>query len=71
MQFCLHRATCVATAKSALLQLLEQRCYILVAYFYWLVAQNIARQVARGVLHCAILQKSVPALPQIVAKSRT
>ena len=34
------------------------------AYFYWLIAQNIPRQVAKGVLHCAMLQKSVAALPQ-------
>ena len=37
-------------------------------YFYWLIAQNIARQVARGVLHCAMLQKSVAALPQSLRK---
>ena len=38
------------------------------AYFYLLIAQNIARQVARGVLHCAILQKSVAALPKSLRK---
>ena len=81
LHFAISRAICVATAKSALLQLHEQRCYTLQcflqlvsqlvpqrtrlrlkAYFYWLIAQNIARQVARGVLHCAMLQKSVAAL---------
>ena len=31
-------------------------------------SQNIARQVARGVLHCAMLQKSVAALPQSLRK---
>ena len=61
-------------AKSAFLQLHEQRCYTLQcflqlvsqlviprlrlkAYFYWLIGQNIARQVARGVLHCANASK--------------
>ena len=77
LHYAISRAICVATAKSALLQLHEQRCYTLQcflqlvplgtrlrlkAYFYWLIAQNIARQVARGVLHCAMLQKSVAAL---------
>ena len=37
-------------------------------YFYWLIAQNIARQVARGVLHCKMLQKSVAALPYSLQK---
>ena len=87
LHYAIIRATCVATAKSALLQLHEQRCYTLQcflqivsqlvplgtrlrlkAYFYWLIAQNIARQVARGVLHCAMLQKSVAALPQSLRK---
>ena len=85
--YAIFRATSVATAKSAFLQLHEQRCYTLQcflqlvsqlvplgtrlrlkAYFYWLIAQNIARQVARGVLHCAMLQKSVAALPQSLRK---
>ena len=87
LHYAIFRATSVATAKSAFLQLHEQRCYTLQcflqlvsqlvpqrtrlrlkAYFYWLIAQNIARQVARGVLHCAMLQKSVAALPQSLRK---
>ena len=78
LHYAIFRATCVATAKPALLQLHEQRCYTqqcflqlvsqidplgtrlrLKAYCYWLIARNFARQVARGVLHCAMLQKSV------------
>ena len=76
LHYAIFRATSVATAKSAFLQLHEQRCYTmqcflqlvsqlvpqrtrlrLKAYFYWLIAQNVARQVARGVLHCAMFQK--------------
>ena len=41
------------------------------AYFYWLIAQNIARQVARGVLHCANASKIRCSVAAIVAKSRT
>ena len=67
LHYAIFRATSVATAKSAFLQLHEQRCYTLQcflqlvlqlvpqrmrlklkAYFYWLIAQNIARQVSRG-----------------------
>ena len=34
-------------------------------YFQWLITRNIVKQVARGVLHCAMLSKeSVAALPQ-------
>ena len=54
-------ATCLATCPSGDEVKVE-------AYFYWLIAQNIARQVARGVLHCAMLQKSVAALPQSLRK---
>ena len=87
LHYAIFRATNVATAKSALLQLHEQRCYTLQcflqlvsqlvppgtrlrlkAYCYWVIAQNIARQVARGMLHCAMLQKSVAALPQSLRK---
>ena len=87
LHYAIFRATCVATAKPALLQLQEQRCYTLQcflqlvselvplgtrlrlkAYSYWLIAQNFARQVARWLLHCAMLQKSVAAT---VGKSRT
>ena len=82
LHYAIFHATCVATAKSALLQLHKQSvtpCNVscnfplgtrlrLKAYFYWLIAQNIARQVARGVLHCAMLQKSVAALPQSLRK---
>ena len=54
-------ATCLA--------LVPQRTRLrLKAYFYWLIAQNIARQVARGVLHCAMLKKFVAALPQSLRK---
>ena len=50
-------------------QLVPQRTRLrLKAYFYWLIAQNIARQVARGVLHCAMLKKFVAALPQSLRK---
>ena len=79
MQF--FRATYVATAKSAFLHaaMFLATCLVsqlvplgtrlrLKAYFYWLIAQNIARQVARGVLHCAMLQKSVAAFPQSLRK---
>ena len=87
LHYAIFRATCVATAKSAFLQLHKPRCYTLLCflqlvsqlfplgtrlrlkpYFYWRIAQNIARQVARGVLHCAILQKSIAALPQSLRK---
>ena len=90
LHYAIFRATSVTTAKSAFLQLHEQRCYTqytlqcflqlvsqlvpqrtrlrLKAYFYWLIAQNVARQVARGTLHCAMLQKSVAALPQSLRK---
>ena len=87
LHYAIFRATCVATAKPALLQLHEQRCYTqqcflqlvsqllllrtrlrLKAYCYWLIAQNFARQVARWVLHCAMLQQSVAALPQSLRK---
>ena len=87
LHYAIFRATGVETAKSALLQLHEQRCYTLQCFlqlvsqlvplgtrlrlkvdFYWLIAQNIARQVARGVSHCAMLQKSVAALPQSFRK---
>ena len=87
LHYAIFRATCVATAKPALLQLHEQRCYTLQcflqlvsqidplgtrsrlkAYCYWLIAQNFARQVARWVLHCAMLQQSVAALPQSLRK---
>ena len=87
--YAIFRATSVATAKSAFLQLHEQRCYTLQcflqlvsqlvpqrarlrlkAYFYWLIAQNVARQVARGVLHYAMLQIHC-SVAAIVAKSRT
>ena len=54
-------ATCLATCPSGDEVKVE-------AYFYWLIAQNIARQVARGTLHCAMLQKSVAALPQSLRK---
>ena len=57
-------ATCLATCPSGD----EVKVELLKAYFYWLIAQKIARQVARGVLHCAMLQKSVAALPQSLRK---
>ena len=34
--------------------------YFQIANFYWLLNRNIARQVARGILHCAMYEKCVP-----------
>ena len=45
--------------------------YFQMASFYWLLNKNIARQFARGMLHCAMAKKCVASVAAIVAKSRT
>ena len=42
--------------------------YFQMASFYWLLNKNIARQVARGMLHCAMAKKCVAALRQSLRK---
>ena len=42
--------------------------YFQMASFYWLLNKNIARQVARGMLHCAMAKKCVAALRQLLGK---
>ena len=42
--------------------------YFQIASFYWLPNKNIARQVARVMLHCAMFKKCVAALRQSLRK---
>ena len=42
--------------------------YFQMASFYWLLNKNIARQVAKGMLHCAMAKKCVAALRQSLRK---
>ena len=53
---------------SASLTMSRTGSYFQMASFYWLLNKNIARQVARGILHCAMAKKCVAALRQSLRK---
>ena len=65
----LHCATFLATCLAIFFDV-EYRTgnYFQMASFYWLLDKNIARQVARGMLHCAMAKKCVAALRQSLRK---
>ena len=64
----LHCATYLATCLAIILILSKGWELFLNSEFYWLHNRNIARQVARGMLHCAMAKKCVAALRQSLRK---
>ena len=78
LHYAIFRETCVETAKSALLRLHEQRCYTLQCFLQLVLHETrcifigwsykTLRDKSQEVPHCAMLQKSVAALPKLLRK---